>query len=194
MSLNCLFWVYARAWIFPSDSLLVEVSPASCGLISLTLIFRTSLFKDQGFWCWKGCQESHCELEREGMSCPRWYNWPSENSGLLTAILALFPLCPRSPDYSWQQGWGCRFYKISVGSISSAEWMALLNTHILPDTFLLLIRVEGGHPGGPVVELLPSAQGMILESRDQLPHQAPCMEPASAPSAYVSASLCVSCE
>ena len=37
----------------------------------------------------------------------------------------------------------------------------------------------------------PSAQGMILESRDQVPRRAPCMEPAS-PSACVSASLCVS--
>ena len=37
---------------------------------------------------------------------------------------------------------------------------------------------------------LPSAQGMILESRDQVPRQAPCMEPAS-PSACVSASVCV---
>ena len=38
---------------------------------------------------------------------------------------------------------------------------------------------------------LPLAQGVILESRDRLPHQAPCMEPAS-PSACVSASLSVS--
>ena len=34
------------------------------------------------------------------------------------------------------------------------------------------------------VECLPLAQGMVLESHDQVPHQAPCMEPAS-PSAYV---------
>ena len=49
--------------------------------------------------------------------------------------------------------------------------------------------------GGSVVEPLPSAQGLILESRDRLPHQGPCMEPASL-SAYVSASLslCVSHE
>ena len=49
--------------------------------------------------------------------------------------------------------------------------------------------------GGSVVELLPSAQGMILESRDRVPRRAPCMEPAS-PSACVSAalSLCVSHE
>ena len=37
----------------------------------------------------------------------------------------------------------------------------------------------------------PSAQGMILESWDRVPRQAPCMEPAS-PSACVYASLCVS--
>ena len=47
---------------------------------------------------------------------------------------------------------------------------------------------EEGHLGGSVVEHLPSAQGMILESWDQVPHRVPCMEPAS-PSAYVSASL-----
>uniref|UniRef100_A0A8C0M4S5 RNA polymerase II subunit D n=1 Tax=Canis lupus familiaris TaxID=9615 RepID=A0A8C0M4S5_CANLF len=36
----------------------------------------------------------------------------------------------------------------------------------------------------------PSAQGVILETLNGVPHQAPCMEPAS-PSACVSASLCV---
>ena len=36
----------------------------------------------------------------------------------------------------------------------------------------------------------PLAQGVILEARDQVPHQAPCMEAAS-PSARVSASLSV---
>ena len=52
-----------------------------------------------------------------------------------------------------------------------------------------------GHLGGLVVECLPLAQGLILESQDQVPHQASCMGPAS-PSAYVSAplSLCVSHE
>ena len=41
----------------------------------------------------------------------------------------------------------------------------------------------------------PSAQGVTLETWDQVPHQAPCTEPAS-PSACVSASLslCVSHE
>ena len=40
---------------------------------------------------------------------------------------------------------------------------------------------------------LPSAQGMILETQDRVPHQALCIEPAS-PSASVSAplSFCVS--
>ena len=47
-----------------------------------------------------------------------------------------------------------------------------------------------GRLGGSVVERLPLAQGVILESRDRVPHQAPGMEPAS-PSACVSASVCV---
>ena len=45
-----------------------------------------------------------------------------------------------------------------------------------------------GRLGGSVVKRLPSAQGMILESWDQVLHQAPCMELVS-PSACVSASL-----
>ena len=38
---------------------------------------------------------------------------------------------------------------------------------------------------------LPSAQGVILETQDRVPLQAPCMDPAS-PSACVSASLSLS--
>ena len=38
---------------------------------------------------------------------------------------------------------------------------------------------------------LPAAWGVILETRDQVPHRAPCMEPVS-PSACVSASLSLS--
>ena len=49
-------------------------------------------------------------------------------------------------------------------------------------------RQVPGHLGGSVVEHLPSAQGMIPETQDQVLHRAPCREPAS-PSAYVSASL-----
>ena len=45
-----------------------------------------------------------------------------------------------------------------------------------------------GSLGGSAVEHLPSAQSKILESWDQVPHPAPCMEPAF-PSACVSASL-----
>ena len=48
-----------------------------------------------------------------------------------------------------------------------------------------------GGLGGSAVEPLPSAQGVILESWDQVPHRAPCMELAS-PSACVSASLWLS--
>ena len=36
-----------------------------------------------------------------------------------------------------------------------------------------------GRLGGSVVECLSSAQGLIPGSWDQIPHQAPCMEPAS---------------
>ena len=48
-----------------------------------------------------------------------------------------------------------------------------------------------GYLGGSVVEHLPSIQGVILESRDRVPHQASCLESAP-PSACVSASLSVS--
>ena len=40
-----------------------------------------------------------------------------------------------------------------------------------------------GCVGGSVVECLPLAQVVIPGSWDQVPHQAPCIEPAS-PSAY----------
>ena len=48
-----------------------------------------------------------------------------------------------------------------------------------------------GQPGWLSGLTLPSAQGVILETRDQGPHRAPCMEPAS-PSPCVSASLTLS--
>ena len=48
-----------------------------------------------------------------------------------------------------------------------------------------------GSLGGSVVWRLPLAQGAILEPRDQVPRQAPGMEPAS-PSSCVSASLSLS--
>ena len=47
-----------------------------------------------------------------------------------------------------------------------------------------------GRLGGSVVEHLPLAQGVILESGDQVPHQTPCEESAS-PSACVFTFLCV---
>uniref|UniRef100_A0A8C0KH11 Uncharacterized protein n=1 Tax=Canis lupus dingo TaxID=286419 RepID=A0A8C0KH11_CANLU len=57
------------------------------------------------------------------------------------------------------------------------------------------LRKFPGQPGWIRGLAPPSAQGVILGTRDQVPHRAPCMEPAS-PSASVSASLplCVSHE
>ena len=53
-------------------------------------------------------------------------------------------------------------------------------------------KLEGREqPGWPSGLALPSAQGVILETRDQVPRWAPCMEPAS-PSACVSVSLSLS--
>ena len=51
--------------------------------------------------------------------------------------------------------------------------------------------ISGGSLGAQWFKGHPLAQGVILETRDQVPHQAPCMEPAS-PSACVSASMCLS--
>ena len=48
-----------------------------------------------------------------------------------------------------------------------------------------------GQPGWLSGLAPPLAQGMILETRDQAPHQAPCMEPAS-PSACLCLSVCLS--
>ena len=75
----------------------------------------------------------------------------------------------------------------------------MANKHIKRHQTLLIIREillkaqHMGRPGGSAVEHLPLAQGMVPGSWDRVPRWAPCEEPAS-PSAYVSASLCVSHE
>ena len=56
---------------------------------------------------------------------------------------------------------------------------------------IALKHYRQGCLGGSVVECLPLVQGVILESWDLVPRQAPCKEPAS-PSACVSASLSAS--
>ena len=56
---------------------------------------------------------------------------------------------------------------------------------------VLMSQPLKGPLGGSGVERLPSAQGMNLGFWDRVLHWAPCMEPAS-PSAWVSASLCLS--
>ena len=55
----------------------------------------------------------------------------------------------------------------------------------------LILKLAQGQPWWPSSLVPPSAQGVILETWDQVPCPAPCMEPAS-PSAYVSASLFLS--
>ena len=74
--------------------------------------------------------------------------------------------------------------------------MLLSDIHLfsirIPTKPKTLIRYDpSGRLGGSVVESLPSAQGMILESQGWVPRQAPCMEPASL-SACVSTSLSLS--
>ena len=72
--------------------------------------------------------------------------------------------------------------------------MYLLTIHIFfnkasVQIFCLFKKIGGGGSlGGSEVWRLPLAQGMILESRDQVPRRASGMEPAS-PSSCVSASL-----
>ena len=56
--------------------------------------------------------------------------------------------------------------------------------------YRIYYREQNRHLGGSAVKRLPSAQGVILEFPDQVPHGAPCVGPAST-SACVSATLCV---
>ena len=70
----------------------------------------------------------------------------------------------------------------------------MLTNQIWPTTYFCTsgLRMDFmGHLGGSVVEHLPLAQGLILESWDRVPHRVRLKESAS-PSAYVSVSLCVS--
>ena len=69
------------------------------------------------------------------------------------------------------------------------RWCVTINEFIVA----YLIQSNTGLLGGSVVERLPSAQGVILETRDQVPHWVPWME-AALLSASVSASLSVSHE
>ena len=61
----------------------------------------------------------------------------------------------------------------------------------MKEDWVLYKTDELGRLGGSAVEGLPSAQGVIPGSQDQVPRRAPCMEPAF-PSACVSASLFLS--
>ena len=64
--------------------------------------------------------------------------------------------------------------------------LILMSKMLLPLLFLYKLKI--GQPGWLSGLAPPSAQGMILESGDRVPHRAPCMESAS-PTACASASL-----
>ena len=67
-----------------------------------------------------------------------------------------------------------------------------IGTHL--NIFILLSKMFNyGQPQWLSGLALPSVQGVILETRDQVPHRAPCMEPVSASvSVSVSVSLSLS--
>ena len=80
--------------------------------------------------------------------------------------------------------------------LSTVYFMILISFgFILILTRNMSLKLIVGQPRWPRPSglVLPSAQGVILETRNQVPRRAPCMQPAS-PSACVSAflSLCLS--
>ena len=77
-----------------------------------------------------------------------------------------------------------------VGNALTSPSKFLISDNKVQESWRLKYKSTGS-PGGSVVWRLPLAQGVILEAQDQVPHQAPCVEPAS-PSACVSASLFLS--
>ena len=85
--------------------------------------------------------------------------------------------------------WPCLWYFCCVEVLSFC-----LFKYICSPNFYALEHQKGvswGQPRWLSSLAPPSAQGVILETQDQVPRWAPCMEPAS-PSACVSASLSVS--
>ena len=86
--------------------------------------------------------------------------------------------------------WTCKTgVQIQVGPSPETKFLSS-TTHFLSlfCWFFKIMHLE--IPGWLSGLAPPSAHGVILESWGWVPHQAPCMEPAS-PSACVSASLCV---
>ena len=79
------------------------------------------------------------------------------------------------------------------GSLHSATHLLIYVLCLLLVSSPLLLKnpLFGGSPGGSVGEHLPSTQGVIPGSWDQVPHRAPCREPAS-PSSCLSLSLSLS--
>ena len=67
----------------------------------------------------------------------------------------------------------------------------ILNEILLKNSECLIYARQWDPWVAQQLSALPSAQGMIPESQDQVPQRAPCMEPAF-PSAFVSASFSLS--
>ena len=117
--------------------------------------------------------------------------------GHLTPGLCSVPL---SPAGDWDQGAGCLLVKSWVHKTRGWIWnqaqslgrgchVSALVMELEPVETNTVLRNQGsGWPGWLSGLVPPSAQGMILETWDRVPHQAPCMEPAS-PSACLSVSL-----
>ena len=74
---------------------------------------------------------------------------------------------------------------------SRHEWIKKMWFMYTMEYYSAIRKDEYGQPGWLSRLSLPSAQGLILETWNLVPRQAPSMEPAS-PSAYVSASLSLS--
>ena len=103
-------------------------------------------------------------------------------------------LCGRSRQGTQEQGRG-RGFQVSHLSLSLklGIFLYLMITTTTTTTIIIIMEKREGCLDGSMVEHLPLAQVVISESWAQVPHQAPCVEPAS-PSDCVSASLSVSQE
>ena len=132
-------------------------------------------------------------------------NWHTE-----TWFLYIEKLC-ETIEFEFLTGFQCNFGqmgRIKIFDAANLLHLACGNIDVtantpLIDVFLIIKKSSllipllkkyscGTHPVGLVVERLPLAQGMIPQSRDQVPHWAPSMELLLPLPVSLSVSLCVS--